>query len=258
MRMLRRSTASVRSRSARWCSSGCGSSRSSTSFFSLSLLRFDSVWTSGLVWILTIAVPTVAVFLIVLRRLSPTGIRRVGSLGHRPVRVRRVLGLGRRVALVHLGDRRLRRRRWAHGPLVGHVGRVRPDAGRRRPHGLRSAHPRAAGRLPPPARDPGSSQRTAAPPGRRSARTRAPALCRTQPMPSQVPMPRTLLRSSSRRRATTPGTRRPPTPRHTAPSRPRTAGHPRPPCTRRRQSAARTGAPAGVLGSRAGRARRGR
>lgn len=52
-----------------------------TSFFSLSLLRFDSVWTSGLVWILTIAVPTVAVFLIVLRRLSPTGIRRVGSLG---------------------------------------------------------------------------------------------------------------------------------------------------------------------------------
>jgi hypothetical protein len=52
-----------------------------TSFFSLSLLRFDSVWTSGLVWILTIAVPTVAVFLIVLRRLSPAGIRRVGSLG---------------------------------------------------------------------------------------------------------------------------------------------------------------------------------
>jgi len=52
-----------------------------TSFFSLSLLRFDSVWTSGIVWILTIAVPTVAVFLIVLRRLSPTGIRRVGSLG---------------------------------------------------------------------------------------------------------------------------------------------------------------------------------
>lgn len=39
-----------------------------------------SVWTSGLDWILTIGVPTVAVFLIVLRRLSPTGIRRVGSL----------------------------------------------------------------------------------------------------------------------------------------------------------------------------------
>jgi len=52
-----------------------------TSFFSLSLLRFDSVWTSGLAWILTIAVPTIAVFLIVLRRLSPSGIRRVGSLG---------------------------------------------------------------------------------------------------------------------------------------------------------------------------------
>ncbi|WP_243075212.1 hypothetical protein [Microbacterium sp. SS28] len=51
------------------------------SFFSLSLLRFDSLWTSGLAWILTIGVPTAAVFLLVLRRLSPTGIRRVGSLG---------------------------------------------------------------------------------------------------------------------------------------------------------------------------------
>lgn len=40
-----------------------------------------SVWLSGLTWILTIGVPTVAVFLIVLRRLSPQGIRRVGSLG---------------------------------------------------------------------------------------------------------------------------------------------------------------------------------
>src|SRR5687767_1119756 len=49
-----------------------------TSFFSLSLIRFDSVWTSGIAWILTIALPTIAVFLIVLRRLSPTGIRRVG------------------------------------------------------------------------------------------------------------------------------------------------------------------------------------
>lgn len=51
------------------------------SFFSLSTLRFDSVWTSGLLWILTIAAPSVAVFLVVLRRLSPDGIRRVGSLG---------------------------------------------------------------------------------------------------------------------------------------------------------------------------------
>lgn len=51
------------------------------SFFSISNLRFDSVWTSGILWILTIGVPTVAVFLIVLRRLSPDGIRRVGSLG---------------------------------------------------------------------------------------------------------------------------------------------------------------------------------
>jgi hypothetical protein len=51
------------------------------SFFSLNAVRFDSVWTAGLQWILTIGVPTVAVFLIVLRRLSPQGIRRVGSLG---------------------------------------------------------------------------------------------------------------------------------------------------------------------------------
>src|SRR5690606_14969802 len=40
-----------------------------------------SVWTRGIDWILTIGVPTVAVFLVVLRRFSPEGIRRVGSLG---------------------------------------------------------------------------------------------------------------------------------------------------------------------------------
>ncbi|GAA5209272.1 hypothetical protein GCM10025774_21730 [Microbacterium kyungheense] len=40
-----------------------------------------TVWGSGIDWVLTIGVPTVAVFLIVLRRLSPQGIRRVGSLG---------------------------------------------------------------------------------------------------------------------------------------------------------------------------------
>ncbi|MGN8551722.1 UNVERIFIED_CONTAM: hypothetical protein OHV15_03935 [Microbacterium sp. SLM126] len=51
------------------------------SFFSISVGRFESVWTSAILWILAIAVPTVAVFLIALRRLSPQGIRRVGSLG---------------------------------------------------------------------------------------------------------------------------------------------------------------------------------
>jgi hypothetical protein len=58
------------------------------SFFSVAtqpalgqLLLSGSVWTNGLDWILTIGVPTVAVFLIVLRRFSPDGIRRVGSLG---------------------------------------------------------------------------------------------------------------------------------------------------------------------------------
>ncbi len=58
------------------------------SFFSVAtqpalgqLLLSGSVWTNGLDWILTIGVPTLAVFLIVLRRFSPEGIRRVGSLG---------------------------------------------------------------------------------------------------------------------------------------------------------------------------------
>lgn len=40
-----------------------------------------SVWGAGIDWVLTIGVPTVAVFLVVLRRFSPQGIRRVGSLG---------------------------------------------------------------------------------------------------------------------------------------------------------------------------------
>lgn len=40
-----------------------------------------SLWGTGIQWILPIGVPTVAVFLLVLRRFSPEGIRRVGSLG---------------------------------------------------------------------------------------------------------------------------------------------------------------------------------
>ena len=40
-----------------------------------------TVWTMNGAWVLTIGVPTAAVFLVVLRRLSPEGIRRVGSLG---------------------------------------------------------------------------------------------------------------------------------------------------------------------------------
>lgn len=40
-----------------------------------------SVWQSGIQWLLPVGVPTIAVFLIVLRRFSPDGIRRVGSLG---------------------------------------------------------------------------------------------------------------------------------------------------------------------------------
>lgn len=45
------------------------------------LIGGGNVWLSGLWWIPAVALPTVAVGLIVLRRLSPQGIRRVGSLG---------------------------------------------------------------------------------------------------------------------------------------------------------------------------------
>lgn len=51
------------------------------SFFPAQLLGPGSLWTADLYWLLTIGVPTVAVFLLVLRRFSPDGIRRVGSLG---------------------------------------------------------------------------------------------------------------------------------------------------------------------------------
>lgn len=50
------------------------------SFFPLGPIG-NTVWTSGIHWILMMGVPTVAVFLVVLRRFSPDGIRRVGSLG---------------------------------------------------------------------------------------------------------------------------------------------------------------------------------
>lgn len=40
-----------------------------------------ALWLQGISWIIPLGLPTVAVFLIVLRRLSPEGIRRVGSLG---------------------------------------------------------------------------------------------------------------------------------------------------------------------------------
>lgn len=39
------------------------------------------LWGIGIQWLLPIGLPTVAVFLLVLRRFSPDGIRRVGSLG---------------------------------------------------------------------------------------------------------------------------------------------------------------------------------
>jgi len=41
----------------------------------------SSLWSTGIEWVLPVGLPTVAVFLLVLRRFSPDGIRRVGSLG---------------------------------------------------------------------------------------------------------------------------------------------------------------------------------
>lgn len=40
-----------------------------------------ALWLQGISWIIPLGLPTIAVFLIVLRRFSPDGIRRVGSLG---------------------------------------------------------------------------------------------------------------------------------------------------------------------------------
>ncbi|GAA3024107.1 hypothetical protein [Microbacterium dextranolyticum] len=53
------------------------------SFFPIfgELVGSRTVWSGGIDWVLTIGTPTVAVFLLLLRRLSPQGIRRVGSLG---------------------------------------------------------------------------------------------------------------------------------------------------------------------------------
>lgn len=53
-----------------------------TSFFPVHAFPGSgSLWAQGVQWILALGVPTAAVFLIVLRRFSPDGIRRVGSLG---------------------------------------------------------------------------------------------------------------------------------------------------------------------------------
>ncbi|MEJ1920850.1 hypothetical protein [Microbacterium sp. KHB019] len=50
-----------------------------TSFFPIG--QGSSLWAQGITWLLPLGMPTAAVFLIVLRRFSPDGIRRVGSLG---------------------------------------------------------------------------------------------------------------------------------------------------------------------------------
>lgn len=51
------------------------------SFFPVNGQGSSTLWQSGLHWLLPVAVPAAAVFLIVLRRFSPEGIRRIGSLG---------------------------------------------------------------------------------------------------------------------------------------------------------------------------------
>jgi uncharacterized protein YqgC (DUF456 family) len=50
-----------------------------TSFFPIA--GGATLWMQGISWLLPLGVPTIAVFLIVLRRFSPDGIRRVGSIG---------------------------------------------------------------------------------------------------------------------------------------------------------------------------------
>jgi len=53
-----------------------------TSFFPVYAYEGSaSLWSQGIQWVLALGLPTAAVFLIVLRRFSPDGIRRVGSLG---------------------------------------------------------------------------------------------------------------------------------------------------------------------------------
>ncbi|CAH0168636.1 hypothetical protein [Microbacterium sp. Bi121] len=50
-----------------------------TSFFPVA--GGSTLWMQGVSWLLPLGIPTAAVFLLVLRRFSPEGIRRVGSLG---------------------------------------------------------------------------------------------------------------------------------------------------------------------------------
>lgn len=53
-----------------------------TSFFPVyAYAGAASLWAQGIQWIMALGLPTAAVFLLVLRRFSPDGIRRVGSLG---------------------------------------------------------------------------------------------------------------------------------------------------------------------------------
>lgn len=52
------------------------------SFFPLyAELGSGTIWNQGISWLLPVGLPTAAAFLLVLRRFSPEGIRRVGSLG---------------------------------------------------------------------------------------------------------------------------------------------------------------------------------
>ncbi|GAA4762052.1 hypothetical protein [Microbacterium gilvum] len=51
------------------------------SFFSLIRFAYVPIWASGLDWVLGVLLPVGAAFLLVLRRLAPSAITRVGSLG---------------------------------------------------------------------------------------------------------------------------------------------------------------------------------
>ena len=141
------------------------------SFFSVAseqamaqLLFGGSVWTNGLDWILTIGVPTVAVFLIVLRRFSPDGIRRVGSLGIDQFASVAFSVSARRLAHPAVAQCRRRDRDRRLDLRVGRVGRVLPHARRRGPHRRGAVHPDPPRGLHRAPRDRRAPQRASDPP----------------------------------------------------------------------------------------------
>ncbi|WP_307387713.1 hypothetical protein [Microbacterium testaceum] len=102
------------------------------------LVGGSNVWLSGLWWIPAVALPTLAVGLLVLRRLSPQGNPPCRLPRDRPVRVRRLLRGGVGVGGVALGDGVDRDRHRRMGSFLGRVGRGGADGRRCRADRRRS------------------------------------------------------------------------------------------------------------------------